>query len=197
MSTIQESQVADERHDDHSRPHDPHAVAVQVHLLPSQCNPHERHATLHVGRQATLLDIMQLGAERFGVEILPSPTEPWDTLHSLRHGPSHPGPAIAELDQTLEEYLRHPGTTPDFGIRLELVFRVNTRWDISPSPELTPRQILTLPKIGLDPQDYSLYEVDSSEVLPADKPVKICHGSVFEAQKDGKYGGPIYDPQGS
>jgi hypothetical protein len=169
-------------------PVDPHAIAVQVRLRKTREHGDEKRVTIRVGKQATLLDLMQDGAERLGVEILPSPTNPFDTLHQTKSGSDDIGPAISDLDSTIQEFLREPGAAPDFIILLELVFRVNTRWAISPSTEQTPRQILTLPKIELSPEEYSLYNSDSSDVLPPDQPVRICHGTVFEAQKDGKYG---------
>jgi hypothetical protein len=71
---------------------------------------------------------------------------------------------------------------------LARTLRVNTRWDVAPKPELTPLEILALPKIHLDPAEYSLYLPECTEPLPPDKPVKIERGQDFEAQRDGRYG---------
>jgi hypothetical protein len=78
--------------------------------------------------------------------------------------------------------------TRDFGIELTLAIRVNTRWDVATSESMTPREILALPQIALDFQQYTLYLPGSAEPLPLDAPVAITRGEVFEAQRDGKYG---------
>ena len=84
--------------------------------------------------------------------------------------------------------MKGKGTTKDFGIELVLAFRVNTRWAVATSSDMTPKQILALPGIGLDYQQYTLYLPGSSDPLPLDKPIHLERGAALEAQRDGKYG---------
>jgi hypothetical protein len=118
----------------------------------------------------------------------PAPQNPLDLLHDLeKHG--HVGPPITDLEQALAAYLKEKGTSPHFGIELVLAFRVNTRWAVAPKPDMTPKEILGLPAIGLDYQQYTLYLPGSNDPLPLDKPIHLTRGEALEAQRDGKYGG--------
>ena len=60
------------------------------------------------------------------------------------------GEIIDQLDRSLDDYLRHPGHKPHFTIELVRVFHVNTRYDVAPNCEMSPREILALPRIHLD-----------------------------------------------
>lgn len=136
---------------------------------------------------APLLDVLVEGAGRAGVKLLPNEEQPLDRLHNLlRH--HEVGPAIGDLEQSLEQFLDNPDATPDFGIELVLAFHVNTRWAVAPATELSPRQILELPEVNLNFQDYTLYLPNSTEPLPLDTPITIERGMLLEAQRDGKYG---------
>ena len=118
---------------------------------------------------------------------LPTEDAPLDRLHNIvKH--DQVGPAIENLDQAVGDFVERPGTSKDFGIELVLAFRVNTRWAVAPKPELSPREILALPPINLDYQQYSLYLPNSTTLLPLDTAIKIERGMAFEAQRDGKYG---------
>lgn len=164
--------------------HHHHPVHVTLRLLLD--GPEAR---FQLPDNAALLEVLQEGAKRLLVELLPpSPLKPLDRLHGdLRHGEM--GPAIENLDQPLGAYLKEKGTTHDFGIELVLAFRVNTRWAVATAPQMTPRQILALQEINLDYQQYTLYLPGSADPLPLDQPIAITRGLSLEAQRDGKYGG--------
>ena len=161
----------------------PHDVTVTARLLPAGTP-----AKFKIADNAPLLQLLEEGAGQLGVQLLPpSHLRPLDRLHNIvKH--HEVGPAIDDLDQAVGEYLQAKGTTKDFGIELVLAFRVNTRWAVAPSPDLTPKQILALPGIGLDYQQYTLYLPGSSDPLPLDKPIHLERGMALEAQRDGKYG---------
>ena len=160
-------------------------IKVSVRLLGSS-----ETADCRLPQTATLLELLQRGAEKLGQELLPSQDHPFDLLHNvLRH--EEVGPPIANLDQELEDFLKEHGTTHDFAIELVLSFHVNTRWAIAPKSLLTPREILALNGINLDPTEYTLYLPGSSDPLPIDTPITITRGMLIEAQRDGKYGGVV------
>jgi hypothetical protein len=98
------------------------------------------------------------------------------------------GHVIEHLHQTIEQYLRQPDARPHFAVELVRTFRVNTRWDIAPKPELSPREILALPRIHLEYTRFSLYLPESHDLLPLDIPIPVERGAEFEAQSDGRYG---------
>jgi hypothetical protein len=166
----------------HDHDHHHHQVHVTVELL-----PHGHQAKFHLPGNAALLEVLEEGARHLDVHLLPPrPDKPLDQLHDLSH--HHAGPAIENLDQALAAYLKEKGTTPHFGIELVLAFRVNTRWAVAVKPEMTPKEILALPGINLDYQQYTLYLPGSSDPLPLDKPIHLKRGEALEAQRDGKYG---------
>ena len=97
--------------------------------------------TFSVSCHATLLELMAEGAVRLtGLSVLPPTEHPFDRLYSMNG--EEPGQVIENLHQTIDEYLRHPDMTPHFAIELLRTFRVNTRWDVAPKPELSPKEIL-------------------------------------------------------
>jgi hypothetical protein len=155
-------------------------IRVTVRVIGSHEHPFE----LLLDHAAPVLEVLERGLDESHEQLKPPPNPPIDKLHDLQHGEE--GPPIADLDQPLWQYLRKPDTSHHFGIELVLAFRVNTKWAVSPKPELTPREILEL--VGLDFQQYTLYEPGSAVPLPLDQPIKIIRGKVFEAQRDGKYG---------
>lgn len=163
----------------------PHAreIRVSVRLLDDS-----GAQDLRLPETATLLEVLDQGATRLGAQLLPDAQRPLDRLHNVRHH-DEVGPAIEDLDQELGDYVGEHGTTHDFAIELVLAFRVNTRWAIAPSTSMTPRQVLDLDGIKLDPAEYTLYLPGSTEPLPIDTPITITRGLVLEAQRDGKYGG--------
>jgi hypothetical protein len=166
--------------------HHHHDVHVTARLLPQG---HE--AKFHLAANAPLLEVLEAGAKHLHVQLMPpAPERPLDQLHDLSHC-GQVGPAIDNLDQDLAAYLKEKGTTAHFGIELVLAFRVNTRWAVATSPEMTPKQILALPAINLDYQQYTLYMPGSSDPLPLDKPIHLKRGEALEAQRDGKYGGGL------
>ena len=136
---------------------------------------------------ATLLELLQEGAAWLGQQLLPSAEAPFDRLRNvLRH--DEVGPPIADLEQELGDVIKEHGTTRDFAIELVLSFHVNARWAIAPRPSLTPREIVALDGIKLDPTEYTLYLPGSGDPLPIDTPITITRGMLLEAQRDGKYG---------
>ncbi|MGE3779528.1 MAG: hypothetical protein AB7F89_20230 [Pirellulaceae bacterium] len=74
-------------------------------------------------------------------------------------------------------------------MELALAIHVNTRWDVATKEAMTPREILALPRIHLDPAKYTLYPPESTQELPPDTSIKLTRGMDLEAQPDGKYGG--------
>ncbi len=56
---------------------------------------------------------------------------------------------------------------------------------------MTPKQILALPGVGLDYQQYTLYLPGSSDPLPLDKPIHLKRGEALEAERHhaGRAGG--------
>jgi hypothetical protein len=165
--------------------HGGHAVKVVAHIMLEAKK--EGTQEFEIGSEATLLEVMHEAAELAGFELLPPRQKPFDELHSMNG--EHVGAIIEHLDQTLAEYLHHAGHEPHFMVELVRTFRVNTRWDVAPKEEMTPREILALPRIHLNFEQYTLYKPESTEELPLDTPIKIKRGTDLEAQADGKYGG--------
>jgi hypothetical protein len=158
----------------------PHDLHVSTRVLPDG-----HKFPFRVAPSASLLEVLQTGAERAGVPLLPSAEAPLDQLRNI--GKHHePGPPISDLDQAVGPFLSQPEATSDFGITLVRAIRVNTQWRIAPESSMSPRQILGL--FGLDPQEYSLYRTSSPELLPVDTAIALSRGDAFEAQRDGKYG---------
>jgi hypothetical protein len=163
------------------------AVRGQVNVTTRVIDPPTPRERLRLDANTPLLEVLQEGAAAASVVLLPSTAEPLDLLHNfLQH--DELGPPILDLEQPVGEFVRSPETTQHFGIELVLAFRVNNRWAVSPSVQQTPRQILALPSINLDPTEYTLYLPGSTEILPLDTPLTITRGMALEAQKDGKYG---------
>ena len=160
-----------------------HEVQVSTRVLPAGAE-----TKFKLPENAALREVLEEGARHAGVALLPpSPLKPLDRLHNLlKH--DQVGPAIDDLDQPLGPYLKRKDTTHHFGIELVLAFRVNTRWAVATKPEMTPREILALPAINLDYQQYTLYLPGSNDSLPLDTPIHLKRGEALEAQRDGKYG---------
>jgi hypothetical protein len=134
-----------------------------------------------------LEQVMAQAAALAGVALLPPRSKPFDRLHEM-HG-EQVGPVIENLDQTLGEYLRQSHRQPHFTVELALTIHVNTRWDVALRDAMSPREILALPRIHLDPAKYTLYLPESTQELPPDTPITLSRGMDLEAQPDGKYGG--------
>lgn len=171
-------------------PQELHSSAVhgQVNVTTRIVDPPTPPHHLHLDANVALLEVLQEGASAAHVVLLPTASEPLDLLRNFLDQDSL-GPPIANLDEPVGEFVRRPHTTKNFGIELVLAFRVNNRWAVAPAAEQTPRQILALPAVNLDPAEYTLYLPGSDHVLPIDTPVIITRGMAFEAQKDGRYGG--------
>ena len=169
--------------DQHGHDGPEHEVQVRTQVLA----PGAEEFKFKVLETAPLLEVLQRGAAAAQVPLLPTQDAPLDRLHNILKR-DEVGPTIEDLDRTVGEFVRRPGTTKDFGIELVLAFRVNTRWAIAPKAELSPREILALPEINLDYTQYSIYFPNSTELLPLDTPIKIERGMAFEAQRDGRYG---------
>ena len=163
----------------------PEIGCIQVCISVLQWPDGKEHL-LRVRLADTLLDIMQAGAKSVGLPLLPPPPqEPLDFLRSQKqHGGGWSQP-LTELKTPLllalvKEYSRR------FAIEFRFAVKVNAKWGVVPTPEMTPRELETL--FGFDPTQYSLYRASSSELLPPDTPLPLKRGDCFEAQKDGKYG---------
>jgi hypothetical protein len=181
----EEAAVGNINHQDKENAMNSHRhIHVTVKLLPAG-----NEAKFSLPENPPLREVLQEGAGLLHLDLLPpAPLEPLDRLHDIfKH--DEVGPAITNLDQSLGAYLDEKGTTPNFGIELVLAFRVNTRWAVATGPQMTPKQILALPSINLDYQQYTLYLPGSATPLPLDQEIPITRGEALEAQRDGKYGG--------
>jgi len=157
-------------------------VEISVELL--QEPKHERRH-FRVPRDAKLLEVLDEGAKKLEVRLLPNPETPLDRLRGLFEH-HHVGDPL-NLELILGDFLKQEPHTHHFAVDLVLAIQVNTRWRIAPEKEMTPKAILTLADLSWE--EYSLYfPPDSVEPLPPDTPVKLHRGQRFEAQRDGKYG---------
>ena len=147
-----------------------------------------RRQHFRASRESTLLAILDEGAHRLDVKLLPNSEEPFDHLRAV-YQDHHPGEPL-DLTLTLDEFLKKEPATHHFAVELVLAIRINTRWRVAPKKEMTPKAILEL--AGLSPTEFSLYyPTTSKEPLPPDTPVKFYRGQHFEAQRDGKYGSGV------
>lgn len=145
--------------------------------------------TFEIGSEATLLEVMDRAATLAGFALLPPRQRPFDRLHAMQG--EQIGPVIEPLDQSLAAYLSQADHLPHFTVDLARAIHVNTRWDVAPEQEMSPRQILALPRIHLDHTQFTLYQPESTVPLPLDTPIKLERGTDLEAQRDGKYGGGL------
>ena len=144
-----------------------------------------RRQHFRAAKTALLLDVLDEGARKLDVKLLPNPQAPLDLLRGVYRDREVGVPL--SLDLTLAEFLKQEPVTHHFAVELVLAIQVNTRWRGAPKEEMTPKAILEL--ADLPPAEYSLYyPCDSVEPLPPDTPVKLHRGQRFEAQRDGKYG---------
>jgi hypothetical protein len=162
--------------------HSGREVEVSVELAGDP--EHHRHH-FHTSCDVRLLEVLDEGARKLGVHLLPNQVEPLDRLHGV-YEHHEVGPPL-DLSLTLAEFLRAKPRTHHFAVELVLAIRVNTRWRVAPEKDMTPRAILALADLSSD--EYSLYfPPDSVNPLPPDTPVELHRGERFEAQRDGKYG---------
>ena len=162
------------------------SVEISVELLH---DPEHERKHFHVARDARLLEVLDEGAKKLGVKLLPNPETPLDRLRGV-YEHHHAGEPLS-LELTVEEFLKQEPRTHHFAVDLVLAIQINTRWRIAPEKEMTPKAILAL--AGLAWQEYSLYHpVDSVDPLPPDTPLKLHRGERFEAQRDGKYGAEVH-----
>ncbi len=160
----------------------PRDAEISVELLH---DPEHERRHFRVPRIATLLEVLDEGATKLGVALLPTPGAPLDRLRPVYDG--HQAGDPLDLQMTLGDFLRQEPKTHHFAVELVLAIQINTRWRIAPEKQMTPKEILTL--AGLPWQEYSLYfPPDSVDPLPPDTPVELRRGQRFEAQRDGKYG---------
>jgi hypothetical protein len=144
-----------------------------------------RRQHFRAAKTVILLDVLDEGARKLDVRLLPDPLKPLDLFRGVYR--DHAVGTPLNLDLTLGEFLKQEPVTHHFAVELVLAIRINTRWRVAPSEEMTPKAILEL--AGLPPAEYSLYyPSDSVAPLPPDTPVKLHRGQHFEAQRDGKYG---------
>jgi hypothetical protein len=163
------------------------SAEISIELL---YDPEHERKHFRVARDARLLEVLDEGAKKLDVKLLPNSEAPLDRLRGV-YEHHHTGEPL-NLELTLEEFLKQEPRTHHFAVDLVLAIQINTRWRIAPEREMTPKAILAL--AGLAWQDYSLYyPVDSVDPLPPDTPVKVHRGQRFEAQRDGKYGAEVHD----
>ena len=144
-----------------------------------------RRQHFRVAKTAILLDVLDEGARKLDVRLLPDSQKPLDLLRGVYR--DHAAGTPLNLDLTLGKFLNQEPVTHHFAVELVLAIQINTRWRVAPKEEMTPKAILEL--ADLPPAEYSLYfPCDSVAPLPPDTPVKLHRGQRFEAQRDGKYG---------
>lgn len=162
--------------------HDGAEVEISIELY-NDAEHQRKH--FRAAKTALLLEILDEGARKLGVKLLPDPQAPLDVLRAVYR--DHAAGAPLNLDLTLAEFLKQEPVTHHFAVDLVLAIQINTRWRVAPKEDMTPKAILEL--ADLPPAEYSLYyPCDSVEPLPPDVPVKLHRGQRFEAQRDGKYG---------
>ena len=160
----------------------PHEVEVIVHI-------HDDGGTIpqefKVSRHATLFEMMKEAVRLAGLALLPPGERPFDRLYQ---GDDTSTGELSDLDETVAERIRDGFGPPHFLLNLARTFRVNNRWAVATSPDMTPREVLALPDISLDYQEFTLYPPDSDNPLALDTPIRIKRGADFDAHRDGKYG---------
>jgi hypothetical protein len=162
------------------------SAEISIELLN---DPEHERKHFRVARDARLLEVLDEGAKKLGVKLLPNPDAPLDRLRGVYEN-HHAGEPL-NLELTLEEFLKQEPRTHHFAVDLVLAIQINTRWRIAPEKEMTPKAILALAELSW--QEYSLYyPIDSVDPLPPDTPVKLHRGQRFEAQRDGKYGAEVH-----
>ena len=159
-----------------------HEINVTVSLIPNFTMKHH----IKIQSDTPLLCILQIWAEQAGQLLLPNRDTPLDRLHNIEKHDKI-GLAINDIDKTIGEFLEQDGITHNFGVELLRLFRVNNQWFIADKEYLTPKDILTI--ANLNHQEYSLYRGQSADLLPPDTSIQVERGNIFEAQRDGKYGG--------
>jgi len=148
--------------------------------------PHSPEKHFRARLDDTLLEVMRHGAKEVGETLFPPHSDsPLDLLRSKRHGSHDWSAPITELETPLWVHLVQGGTR-HFAIEYQLVIGINTKWGVAEDAHMTPRQLLA--SFGFEPNDYSLYQGNSTEPLPPDTPLHLKRGEHFEAQKDGRYG---------
>lgn len=137
----------------------------------------------------SLREVFERGAQALGKPLLPpAGAIPLDLLRCRERAGQGWSDPITNLEQPL--WLALAGRcSRHFGIEYVLAVKINTKWGIAPSPNATPRELLT--SFGFDPSQFSLYKANSSDLLPPDTPLDLKRGDEFEAQKDGRYGAPV------
>ncbi len=151
-------------------------------------DPEHERKHFRVPYDAGLLAVLDEGAEKLGVKLLPNPETPLDRLRGV-YEKHHAGEPL-NLELTLEDFLKQEHRTHHFAVELVLAIQINTRWRIAPENEMTPKAILALAELSWE--EYSLYyPPDSGKPLPPDTPVRLQRGQRFEAQRDGKYGDEV------
>jgi hypothetical protein len=148
--------------------------------------PDGKEVKVVAGLSDTLRQVFEIGAHALGKSLLPpGGSEPLDILRCRERKGHNWSEPLTNLEPPLWLALAQ-GCTRHFGIEYVLAVKINTRWGIAPSANATPRELLT--SFGFDPTEFSLYRADSADLLPADTPLSIRRGYMFEAQKDGRYG---------
>jgi hypothetical protein len=146
--------------------------------------PDSREVKFDASLNDSILQVFNLGSEALATPLLPpNSSTPLDLLRS-KEGKGWSDP-IQDLGRPLW-LLLESGASKHFSIEYVLAIKINTKWGVAPSPNATPRQLLE--GFGFNPAEFSLYRVNSADLLPSDAPLLLARGDVFEAQKDGRYG---------
>ena len=144
----------------------------------------EEHFHVHLGD--TLHEVFEKAAHALHEPLLPHPpAQPLDFFRMRRHNGEW-GEPIADFQLPLWKALAE-GFSRHVAVEYRLIVRINTKWGVPSSADMTPRALLT--EFGFDPAQFSLYKPHGGQPLPPDTPIHLCRSEHFEAQKDGRYGG--------
>ena len=159
-------------------------VTLKIQLL-----PRGEFKTIRAKLSDTIGHLMVETARVFGEVLLPpAPNVPFDKFFCYGPDDKLIGP-LEDLSVTLLQVLRQHRCRRKFGLELALALKVNANWKVAPKDSMTPKEILVL--FGMDPSQFTLYAVGSSEPFPLDHLIEIKRGSCFEALRDGRYGGGL------
>jgi hypothetical protein len=90
-----------------------------------------RRQHFRAAKTALLLDVLDEGARKLDVKLLPNPQAPLDLLRGVYRDREVGVPL--NLDLTLAEFLKQEPVTHHFAVELVLAIQVNTRWRVAPS----------------------------------------------------------------
>lgn len=88
-----------------------------------------RRQHFRAAKTAILLDVLDEGARKLHVRLLPDPQKPLDLLRGVYR--DHTVGTPLNLDLTLGEFLKQEPVTHHFAVELVLAIQINTRWRVA------------------------------------------------------------------